>query len=153
MIRLSKCTRRYLFTVSIIYLLTVFLTFLMYFILIVIDKHIPLVTRCIYSVGENILHGLTFFITPLRYLLPSLTDDEYYLVLVNSIIVTFALVYAYLFCKWNSIKEKYAEIVCLALQDMIRPDLFTNASSIPNTVYTQWLEVQRRRFQEIRRAG
>ena len=34
--------------------------------------------------------------------------------------------------------------------DLIRPDMFTG---IRSTIYLQWLEIQRRRFEEIRRGA
>jgi hypothetical protein len=37
--------------------------------------------------------------------------------------------------------------------DIIRPDMFSGIPSIQNTVYLQWLDIQRRRFQETRRAA
>jgi len=83
----------------VIYLITILLSFLIYFLLIIIEKRFPILTLCAYSIGETILNGLNLFSTPLRTILPNLTDDEYYLILVNSIITTFAFIYAYLFCK------------------------------------------------------
>jgi hypothetical protein len=81
--------------------MTILLSFFIYFILIIIEKRIPIITTCAYSIGETILDGLNLFSIPLRYFLPNLTDDEYYLILVNGIITTFAFTYAYLFCKFN----------------------------------------------------
>lgn len=37
--------------------------------------------------------------------------------------------------------------------DLIRPDMFTGISSFRSTIYLQWLEIQRRRFEEIRRGA
>jgi len=79
--------------------MTILLSFLIYFILIIIEKRIPIITIFAYSIGGTIFNGLNLLSIPLRYFLPNLTDDEYYLILVNSIITTFAFVYAYLFCK------------------------------------------------------
>ncbi|UJR30976.1 hypothetical protein I4U23_018488 [Adineta vaga] len=134
MIHLSTYIRRYFFITILIYFITIFFSFLIYVLLILLEKRIPLITLSICSIGETILNGLHFLITPLRYFLPHLTDDEYYLILIHSIITTFAVVYTYLFY-------------------IIRPDLFTNTSSIQNIVYSQWLDLQRHRFQEIRRAA
>ncbi len=41
----------------------------------------------------------------------------------------------------------------LFILDILRPDMFTDIPTIQSTVYSQWLEIQRRRFQETRRAG
>jgi len=79
--------------------MTILLSFLIYIVLIIIEKRFPIITLCTYSIGETILNGLNLFSIPLRTILPNLTDDEYYLILVNGIITTFAFVYAYLFCK------------------------------------------------------
>jgi hypothetical protein len=95
MIRLSK----YFLITFMIYILTILLSFFIYFMLILLEKRIPIITLCAYSIGETILNGLNLFSIPLRYFLPNLTDDEYYLILVNGIVTTFAFAYAYLFCK------------------------------------------------------
>jgi len=81
--------------------MTIVLSILIYFLLIILEKRFPIITLCAYSIGESILNGLNLFTIPLRFVLPHLTDDEYYLILVNGIITTFALAYAYLFCKLN----------------------------------------------------
>jgi hypothetical protein len=39
------------------------------------------------------------------------------------------------------------------LLDIIRPDILTSISPNQSTVYLQWLDIQRRRFQETRRAA
>src|SRR5689334_17004711 len=98
MIKLSKYIRRYFLITFVIYLMTILLSFLIYFILIIIEKYFPIITLCGYAIEETILNGFNLFSIPLRYFLPNLTDDEYYLILVNGIISTFAFVYAYLFC-------------------------------------------------------
>lgn len=79
--------------------MTILLSFLIYFLLIIIEKHFPVITVCAYTIGEFLLDGLNLFSKPLRSILPNLTDDEYYLLLVNGIITTFAFIYAYLFCE------------------------------------------------------
>ncbi len=150
MIRLSRSLRRYLFIAFMIYLMTIVVSFLIYFLLILVEKRFPWVNLCVYVIGETILNGLNLFSKPLRYFLPNLSDDEYYLLLINAIVTTFALVYAYLFCKWSSLEM--IELYIAAILDIIRPDVFTGIPSIPSTVYLQWLEIQRR-FQEIRRAA
>ncbi|CAM4903151.1 unnamed protein product [Rotaria socialis] len=61
------------------------------------EKRISIIGLFIYSIGENILSIFDFFSLPLRYLLPNLNDDEYYLILLNFIITIFAFIYAYLF--------------------------------------------------------
>lgn len=99
MIRLSKYIRQYIFITFVIYFLTILLSFLIYFLLILIEKYFPIVTICACTIGEFVLDGLNSFSKPLRSILPNLTDDEYYLILVNTIITTFAFIYAYLFCK------------------------------------------------------
>lgn len=86
--------------------MTIILSFLIYFILIIIEKRFPIITLCAYSIGETILHGFNLFSKPLRTFLPNLTDDEYYLILFHGIITTFAFAYAYLFCKLNYISNR-----------------------------------------------
>ncbi|CAF1341980.1 unnamed protein product [Rotaria magnacalcarata] len=97
-------------------------------------KRISIIGLVIYSIGENILSIFDFFSLPLRYLLPNLNDDEYYLILLNFIITIFAFIYAYLFY-------------------IIRREIFTGSSPIHSTAYLQWFEIQRYRFQETHRAG
>ncbi|CAF3100733.1 unnamed protein product [Rotaria socialis] len=98
------------------------------------EKRISIIGLFIYSIGENILSIFDFFSLPLRYLLPNLNDDEYYLILLNFIITIFAFIYAYLFY-------------------IIRLEIFTGISPIHSTAYLQWFEIQRYRFQETHRAG
>lgn len=94
--------RQYLLVALLIYLLTVLSSFLIYLILVLVEKRFPIVTVCAYSIGESLLRTFYFFSAPFRFLLPNLTDDEYYLLLVNGIITTFAFAYAYLFCKFSA---------------------------------------------------
>jgi hypothetical protein len=115
MIRLSKSIRRYLFIAFVIYLMTIVISFLIYFLLILVEKRIPFVNLYVYVIGETILNGLNLFSKPLRYFLPNLSDDEYYLLLINALVTTFALIYAYLFCKLCSI-EKIMLYVSLKFQ-------------------------------------
>ncbi|CAF3752199.1 unnamed protein product [Rotaria sordida] len=97
-------------------------------------KYIPIISFYAYSIGDYLLNGFYLFSLPLRYFLPNLTDDEYYLILLNIIIIIFSFIYAYLFY-------------------IIHPNMFTGISLIQNTAYLQWFEIQRRRFQENHRAG
>jgi hypothetical protein len=115
MIRLSKSIRRYLFIAFVIYLMTIVISFLIYFLLILVEKRFPFVNLYVYVIGETILNGLNLFSKPLRYFLPNLSDDEYYLLLINALVTTFALIYAYLFCKLCSI-EKIMLYVSLKFQ-------------------------------------
>lgn len=105
MMRLSKSIRRYLFIAFVIYLMMIVISFLIYFLLILVEKRFPLINLCVYVIGETILNGLNLFSKPLHYFLPNLSDDEYYLLLINAIVTTFALVYAYLFCKFYVLFE------------------------------------------------
>lgn len=77
----------------------VVLIFLIYFVLTFIETRIPIIPLCIYSIGETIITTFNLFSIPLRYLLPNLTDDEYYVILLNFLITIFAFIYAYLLCK------------------------------------------------------
>ncbi len=99
MIRLSRSLQRYLCIAFVIYLTTILLSFMIYFLLILVEKHFPWVNLCIYITGGVILNGLNLFSKHFRYFLPNLSDDEYYLLLINTIISIFALIYSYLFCK------------------------------------------------------
>ncbi|CAF3489964.1 unnamed protein product [Rotaria sp. Silwood1] len=134
MIRLSKHIRQYFFIAFMTYLIFILLIFVIYFILTIIEKYVPIVTLYAYSISEYILNVFNLFSLPLRYLLPNLTDDEYYLILLNVIITIFSLIYAYLFY-------------------IIHPNMFPGIPLIQNTAYLQWFEMQRRRFQENHRAG
>ncbi|CAF4949487.1 unnamed protein product, partial [Rotaria sp. Silwood1] len=133
MIRLSKHIRQYFFIAFMTYLIFILLIFVIYFILTIIEKYVPIVTLYAYSISEYILNVFNLFSLPLRYLLPNLTDDEYYLILLNVIITIFSLIYAYLFY-------------------IIHPNMFPGIPLIQNTAYLQWFEMQRRRFQENHRA-
>ncbi|CAF2923444.1 unnamed protein product [Rotaria sp. Silwood2] len=134
MIRLSKHIRQYFLIAFMTYIIFILLIFLTYFILIIIERHIPIVTVYVYLISEYILNGFNLFSLPIRYFLPNLTDDEYYLILFNVIIIIFSFVYAYLFY-------------------IIHPDMFTGISRVQNKAYLQWFVIQRRRFQENHRAG
>ncbi|CAF0881018.1 unnamed protein product [Rotaria sordida] len=61
------------------------------------QKYIPIISFYAYSIGDYLLNGFYLFSLPLRYFLPNLTDDEYYLILLNIIIIIFSFIYAYLF--------------------------------------------------------
>lgn len=97
MIRWSK----YFLVAFVIYFLTIFLNLLLYVFFILLDQYFPDLIRWISIIGETILYLLNFVLQPCRCFLPNLSDEEYYLLLINAIITTFALVYAYLFCKTN----------------------------------------------------
>ena len=154
MIHLSTHVRRYLFITLLIYLFTIFLSFLIYFVLILLEKRVPIFTNSIYSVGEIIFSGFHVLFTPLRYLLPYLSEDQYYLVFIHSLVTIFAFFYTYLFCKYSRVLlDRFRLTIASIFQDLIRPDSFTNASSTPNIVYSQWLDFQRHRFRETRRAA
>ena len=104
MIRWSK----YFLFAFVIYFLTIVLNLLIYFFITLLEQHLPNLTLWISTIGETILDLLNSFLQPFRYFLPNLSDEEYYLLLVNSIVMTFALAYAYLFCKNENWIEKRA---------------------------------------------
>lgn len=82
----------------------IFLNLLTYVLFILLEQYFPDLIQWISIIGENILYLLDFVLQPCRSCLPNLSDEEYYLLLINAIITTFALVYAYLFCK-NSLTK------------------------------------------------
>ncbi|CAF4026108.1 unnamed protein product [Adineta steineri] len=141
MIRISKYIRQYFLIAFIIYLMTIFLSFLIYFLLIIVEKHIPNINFYAYSLGEIILNGFHLLSIPLRYFLPNLTDDEYYIILANSIIIIFAFIYAYLFCK--PVKRKGAVEIDTKEHIYAHPDFadkLEDLSSIGlNTLYDVFL--------------
>ena len=92
--------RQYLLLALTIYIVTLVLSCLIYAVLVLVEKRLPLVTEYAFSIGEVIVDTVHLLSRPLRCVLPNLTEDEYYLMLINAIITAFAFVYAYLFCKF-----------------------------------------------------
>jgi len=93
--------RQYIFLALFIYLLTLVLSCLIYFLLIFLEKSNPLLTFYIYEFNDFILSAFEQYSRPLRFILPNRTNDEYYIILINFILSIFACIYAYLFCKYQ----------------------------------------------------
>ena len=92
--------RQYLLLALAIYIVTLVLSCLIYVVLVLVENRLPIVTDYAFSIGEVIFDTVHLLSRPLRCVLPNLTEDEYYLLLINAIITAFAFVYAYLFCKF-----------------------------------------------------